>query len=58
MKRWYQWVLLALAAGAGAIVWVTADPTSALPGALILGSAAVPLAVFAFDKRAWTCWSS
>ena len=45
MKRYYQWALIALASGLGAIVWVTADPASALPWALILGSASVPLAV-------------
>jgi RsiW-degrading membrane proteinase PrsW (M82 family) len=52
MNHRYQHALLALAAGLAATAWVTADPASALPGALILGSASVPLAVlFAIAGR-------
>lgn len=45
MNGYYRYALLALAAGIGAIAWVAADPATALPGALILGGASVPLAV-------------
>ena len=47
MNRYYQWALFALAAGVGSIVWASASPATALPGALIIGSASVPLAVLA-----------
>lgn len=52
MNRRYQSALLSLTAGLAAIVWIIASPSSALPGALILGCAAVPLAVlFAIAGR-------
>lgn len=45
MNRCYRWALIALAAGIGAAAWTTASPATALPGALIVGSAGVPLAL-------------
>jgi RsiW-degrading membrane proteinase PrsW (M82 family) len=45
MNTNYRRALFALAAGVAAIVWVAVSPASALPGALIVGSASVPLTV-------------